>query len=261
MNKRPGPAGPTPATADSLRPILAAGGAVTDLDQTRDGQVGDARRLQVELELQAALVAEGFAGEGLAALAEYGYEFITPLIATGYIFARCRKAGFWLLPLKIPLGEQEDLAQETVAETVRAFKDYGLGQGGWQPEAGSLRPYFTVALLGQFANAWRRWLKDRMVNIGEQLVHRGMSLETLLPGLESPERGPADVCVQLDEIRRGLVGIKHKKTRVALVLTEFGYSHEEIAELLGVTPRAVEGYLRRHRLRIAAVRQQGGQRL
>jgi DNA-directed RNA polymerase specialized sigma24 family protein len=259
MNERPGPAGPTSATADSLRPMPAAGGAVTELDQARDGQAADARRAQAELELQAAIATEGFAGEGLAALAEYGYEFITPLLASGYIFTRCRKAGFWLLPLKIPLSDQEDLAQETVAEALRAFKD-GLGQGGWQPEAGSLRTYFTVALLGQFANAWRRWLKDRMVNIGEQLVHRGLPLETLMPGLDSPERGPADVCVQLDEIRRGLVGIKHKKTRVALVLTEFGYSHEEIGELLGVTPRAVEGYLRRHRLRIAAVRQQGEQK-
>lgn len=38
-----------------------------------------------------------------------------------------------------------------------------------------------------------------------------------------------------------------ERTRAALVLTDFGYTQDEIAEVLGVTRRAVEGYLRRHR--------------
>jgi RNA polymerase sigma-70 factor (ECF subfamily) len=249
MDEFPRPAGPTPATADSAQPTLAAGGTVVELDQDQGGQADAAGHLRAELKLQAALAAEGFAGEGLGALAVFGYEFIRPLVATGYIFTRCRQAGYRLLPLRIPLSEQEDLVQETVAEALRVFKDYGLER--WQPEAGSLKNYFTGALLGQFANAWRRWLNDRVTTLGGRVVHRSLPLETLPPVLESPA-DPTDAWAQLIDIRR----IKHRRTRAALVLTALGYSYEEIAELLGVTPRAVEGYLRRHRLRMAAARRQ-----
>jgi len=208
MDERPGPAGPTPTTADSPRPMPAADGTVKELGQAQNGPADADTRLQTELELRAALVAEGFAGEGFAELADYGYEFIKPLLATGYIFTRCREAGFRLLSLQIPFSEQEDLAQETVAEGLRVFKDHGLERGGWQPEGGaSLKTYFTGALLGQFANAWRRWLKDRVVDLGDQVVHRGVPLETLSPDPESPDPespdlGPAEVSVQLDELRR-----------------------------------------------------------
>jgi DNA-directed RNA polymerase specialized sigma24 family protein len=77
----------------------------------------------------------------------------------------------------------------------------------------------------------------------------------LPPVLESPA-DPTDAWAQLIDIRRSVARIKHRRTRAALVLTALGYSYEEIAELLGVTPRAVEGYLRRHRLRMAAARRQ-----
>ena len=41
------------------------------------------------------------------------------------------------------------------------FKAKGLEQwGGWRPELGaSLKTYFTRALLYQFANVWRKYLK------------------------------------------------------------------------------------------------------
>ena len=76
---------------------------------------------------------------------------------------------------------------------------------------------------------------------------------------ESPDPGPADTAAQRDEIRRGLVNIDDR-TRIALVLTEDGFEQEEIAEILGpgVTPRAVEGLLRRHRRRVAARNEEDG---
>ena len=73
-------------------------------------------------------------------------------------------------------------------------------------------------------------------------------------------RGPADTSVMYDEIRRGLAEIENPRTQAALVLTEDGYQQEEIAEILGITPRAVEGLLRRHRKRLPAQSQEGESR-
>ena len=65
------------------------------------------------------------------------------------------------------------------------------------------------------------------------------------------------MAAQHDTIRRGLAGIENPKTRAALVLTEDGYEQEEIAMILGITRRSVEGLLRRHRSRLAAENQNG----
>ena len=210
-----------------------------------------AARLRADRELRDMLAAEGFAGPAYAVfeedLASYGYRLMMDWLRSGYIFRQCRQAGVILLSLEIPFNEVEDLAQETVAEALRSFKRKGLQQGGWCPEGGaSLKTYFTRALCLQFANIWRRWLRARSVPVRE-------SLETLLSETESPGLGPAETFLQHDEIRRGLADIHSERTRIALVLAEDGYEQEEIAEILGpdVTPRSVEGYLRRHRQRLA----------
>ena len=135
MDERPGPAGAVPA-ADSPRPVTAAGGAVKERGQAQDGQAD-------ELELRDALKAEGFTGDAFGALADYGYEFIKPLLSTGYIFTRCEKEGMKLLSLPIPVTAQGELAQETVSGALRVFKDYALDGDGWKPEGGaSLKTYF-----------------------------------------------------------------------------------------------------------------------
>ena len=261
MDEFPGSAGPMPADADIMPSLTAASGTPAELDPDRDDLAASAARLQADLKLRDALVAEGFASAHYADFADYGHQYIRPLLATGYIFTRCREVGLVLLSLPIPRSEQEDLAQETVAEALRVFKDYGLERGGWRPNGGaSLKDYFTGTLLGQFANAWRRWLKAQVVRRGGQVIYRGLPLETLPYEPGSPDPGPAQLCEQRDEIRRGLADIENERTRAALVLSAEGYSQEEIAEILGVTPRAIEAYLRRHRLRVAAGSLHGGRR-
>ncbi|HUY50646.1 MAG TPA: hypothetical protein VMV92_33895 [Streptosporangiaceae bacterium] len=217
-------------------------------------------RLQADRALRDALADQGFTGPAYAAfedeLATYGHQVMTAWLATGHIFTRCREAGLSLLSLPIPFSDREDLAQETVAEALRTFRSTGLEQGGWRPEGGaSLKTYFTGALFRQFANIWRKRLRTPGASTG-------LSLETLPSDIESHDRGPAETSVQRDEIRRGLADIKSDRTRVALVLTEDGYEQEEIAEILGpdVTPRGVEGYLRRHRSHVATRNEEGEER-
>jgi len=209
-------------------------------------------RLQADRALRDALAAQGFAGPAYALfevdLASYGHRIMTAWLATGHIFARCRQVGLGLTPRPVPITEREDLVQETVAAALAAFKRRGLQEGGWRPEGGaSLKTYFTGALCHQFANIWKKRFRARADAVE-------LPLEIVPPGAAAPGPGPEDIAVQRDEIRRGLAHIESERTRAAVVLASYGYEHEEIAEILGpeVTARAVEGFLRRHRLRMAA---------
>lgn len=223
-----------------------------------DGRAELAACLQADRELRDTLAAQDFTGDAYAVfedeLAGYGHQLMMAWLASGHIFTRCRQAGLRLLSLPIPCSDREDLAQETVADALRTFKRKGLEQGGWRPEGGaSLKAYFTGALLRQFANTWKKRLRALTAS-------SALSLDTLPADPESPDPGPADTAVQRDEIRRGLVNVENDRTRIALVLTEDGFEQEEIAEILGpgVTPRAVEGLLRRHRRRAAARNEEDG---
>jgi DNA-directed RNA polymerase specialized sigma24 family protein len=239
----------TPTRAGSARPSARRGSpAMPDpLDLAER-----AGRLQADCQLRDALAAQGFAGPAYAVfeedLASYGHRVMTAWLATGYIFTLCHQAGLKLRPTPILEADHEDLAQETVAAALAAFRRNGLQQGGWRPEGGAtLKTCFTGTLCGQFANVWKQWLRTRAATTE-------LPLEMLSAGSASSGPGPENTAVRRDEIRRGLAAIENERTRVAVVLAEDGYEHEEIAEILGlsVTARAVEGYLRRHRQHKAA---------
>jgi len=257
MDDRPGPHGVMSAKVGSL-PAGARQDrvAIPDPDEIAERTA----RLQADCDLRDALAAEGFAGPAYSVfeddLAGYGYQVMMAWLATGHIFALCRQAGLGLKSLPIPVGDREDLAQETVAAALNAFRRKGLQQGGWRPEGGaSLKTYFGGALCRQFANIWKKWLRTRVISVP-------LPLEAVPPAAESPGLGPDEIVMQRDEIRRGLAGIDSERTRAAVVLAAEGYEQEEIAEILGpdVTARAVEGYLRRHRRRKTPGGEQGGSR-
>ena len=84
-----------------------------------------------------------------------------------------------------------------------------------------------------------------------------LSLHSISWDVPSRALGPDESSAQYDTIRRALNEIENPRTRAALVLTEEGYQQEEIAEILSITQRAVEGLLRRHRRHLAARNQKG----
>ncbi|WP_283133935.1 RNA polymerase sigma factor [Rhizohabitans arisaemae] len=207
-------------------------------------------RLEVDRQIRDVLAAQNFQGPAYVVFEEemvnYGYQVMMAWLANGHIFAKCAEAGFPILPAPIKIDDREDLAQETVARSIKNFKLYGLEQGGWKAELGaSLKTYFTRTLCGQFANIWRKLARTQNSGIT-------CPLDDLIE-IAIPELGPEEVVVQREEIRRGLAGIANEKTRTAIVLSMDGYEQEEIAEILGpeVTRRAVEGYLHRHRSHVA----------
>jgi DNA-directed RNA polymerase specialized sigma24 family protein len=224
-----------------------------------------ARRLEGDRKLHDALAAANFTGPVYAAFEKeyvaFGFEQMMALLRSGYIFARCREIDLYLPVRRIPARDRKELALETLERALPWFKAKGLEQGGWQPELGaSLKTYFTRALLYQFANVWRKYLKtaeEHRLKAARESAHI-VSLEALSYDIESFDPGPADIFMQREEIRRALAGIEartekaRKRTQAVLFLTENGYSQAEIAEVLGTTRSAVEGVLRRHRARIAA---------
>jgi DNA-directed RNA polymerase specialized sigma24 family protein len=243
MDQWPGPA--SAAEPAALAPASLP--RVAELAPAPDDAESPAR-LEADRKLRDALRDAGYTGPAYAVfeaeLAAYGRQVMTVLIATGLIFVRCEEDGYPLLALPIPADDREDLAQETVEKALASFKRNGLERGVWQPEKGrSLKGYFTHTLFGQFSNIWKKRVRDQQ----DQAEHCGPSLHELPSGTRSPDADPADICAQRDEVRRGLVGIGHERTRVALAMTELGYTQDEIAEVLGVTRRAVEGYMRRYR--------------
>jgi RNA polymerase sigma-70 factor (ECF subfamily) len=213
-----------------------------------------AEAVLAELQLTEVVKASGFSGPQWSvvedALIDYGYQLMTKLLGTGVIFQRCSEHGLRLCSADIPPVEQDDLAQETVVEALRVFKDSFAKGKGWDPTGGAnLRTFFARGLLLQFANIWRKRLRSKPV--GSEIT-----LDELAD-LPAADLGPHEAFVQRDEIRRGLADVSSKRTRAALVLTADGYEQEEIADILGVTPRAVEGYLRRHRKRAQQATEDG----
>jgi DNA-directed RNA polymerase specialized sigma24 family protein len=238
MDDQVGSPPPWPAAAaGSAQPEGLSG--VLDHEQVpgADDAAQSAARLRGDRKLWDVLAAEAFAGPAYAAfeeqIARYGVQIMNSGLATRYIFVLCRQVGLSLLSQPIPRCDREDLAQETVAETLRVFKSNAQNGRGWSPEGGaSLKTYFTRALCFQFANVWKKRLR------AASSTAAGLSLDSLSIEIESPEPGPAEICLERDMIRCGLAEIGDATTCAAVALTEDGYTQKEIAEILGpdVTP-------------------------
>lgn len=266
MDKRPGST-PTPTRMGSQSLEAFLGGPPVDppadLDSAENAE--NAERLEADRRLRDALAAANFTGPAYAAFegeyVAFGLEKMTALLRSGYIFARCREIDLYLPARRIPAADRKELVLETLERAVPWFKSKGLEQGGWQPELGaSLKTYFTRALLYQFANVWRKYLKaaEEYRLRAAQESARIVSLEAPPFDIESFGADPADVLIQREHIRDALASIKARtpearnRIQAVLYLKENGYSHAEIAEILGITRKVVEGVLRRHRARIAA---------
>jgi DNA-directed RNA polymerase specialized sigma24 family protein len=230
-----------------------AGDHHLDLPLSADGELlaENRSRLRADAALRDLLEQSDFSGKAYAMfeeeLARYGLQVMRGWLRGGFIFAQCGKAGVPLERRPIPDDDHEDLAQEVVAAALPVFRQKALREGGWRPDGGaSLKTYFTRSLCYQFATVWKKRLRNK-----DPAAVPGQLVDGPQPEVASPDPGPAETFLIRDEIRRGLAEMPDERTRTAVVLAEDGYQHEEIAELLGpdVSPRAVEGLLRRHRQR------------
>jgi DNA-directed RNA polymerase specialized sigma24 family protein len=176
-------------------------------------------------------------------IARYGLSVMVAWISTGSIFRQAAKLGRQV-PLPSTGLDQDDvreLAHDTVAKGFHDFCER-LRHGDWTPDGGaSLATYFIGTCTLAFPNVYRRWytLRKRVepqepVGLHSELFEKGRS------------RDPADTVAAYDEARNALDGYS-EVIRTVVILCSAGYSHAEIAELLSVSPRAVEGRLARFR--------------
>ena len=146
-------------------------------------------------------------------------------------FANCR------------IDKASEMADEIIARALNKFRDKVLRPGGWSPTGGaSLNTMFITQCILQFPNVYRHWLVE---NKRPPAVHDGLEeLEFMVAG---PDSDPAGLVVIREEIAHALEHyVKDPRVTDALILKAWGYAMREIAEMLGVTKKALDGVLQRH---------------
>jgi DNA-directed RNA polymerase specialized sigma24 family protein len=249
--------GPLAASIQLVEGVSAE--ALVPFDQLEEAS--HVQRLAADRDLVARLARQGFRGPEwdlfADVLARYGYQVIRVWILTMKIFPQLRAKG--LGGLRPPTDgrrwtseEADELALETVGTAIAKFRQNVLLADRWMPERGaSLKTFFIGQCLIRFANVYRRWLHETEPSpwAGEPIL----ALDDDDQPRETAEHGdPAAVVISHLETVRHLAQAADPRTRFVLEQVMNGYSHAEVAGLLGITAKAVEGILYRHRRRLKA---------
>jgi DNA-directed RNA polymerase specialized sigma24 family protein len=220
------------------------------------------QRLVADKELLTALQAQGLQGRDwerfVEVLARYGVDVMRAWVRSGEVFVRCARRGWGQLQAPgdgRPWGrdEAEELALETVAVAIGKFRDTVLATNRWTPEGGAtLKTFFVGQCLIRFANVYRRWLVETRPGVGPD--GPACAPIEVLDTAARPRRGaehgdPARPVIAALEVARGLEQLD-PRTRVVVCGVAEDYSYAEIAAVLGVGRKAVDGLLARHRDRL-----------
>ncbi len=199
------------------------------------------------------LAAEQFSGCAYQLFEEelfcYSYPIVLAWIRNGRIIEEAYRRG--ARGLHAPSTEwrtasaadAEDLAQETILRALRRFRDDAVAGRGWAPGKGAaLTTYFVGGCIFAFVEVYRLWSRE----LARQRL-AGREAETACLRRESVPAEPVDVVIAFEAMAERLTS--GSPVQRALFLGAAGYTQKEIAEILGTTTRAVEGWLRRHRQR------------
>jgi DNA-directed RNA polymerase specialized sigma24 family protein len=204
------------------------------------------------------LAAEDFAGPiwecFVNELADYGYGVMQAWLRTGAIFEQCRRKG---LPIAAPAAtwsedDCHDLATESVIAAIKMYQTKSLPK--WAPDGGaSLRTYFTGACILVFPTVYRSWQRKQRDQLACHAGGSGADLDDLGAPLSPPPGQPCDLILLRHQIREGLANLD-ERTRTVIIAHDYGYTHDEIADILSsneqiVTANNVAQILSRHRRR------------
>jgi hypothetical protein len=204
-------------------------------------------RLEADVELNTQLMLSSYQGPGwerfALALAEYGVQVIGAWLGgrERKIFAKCARKGIrGLVPMEYDEDDARGLANETVAKAIATFRSNVLCRGRWKPAQGaSLRTFFVGQCLFQFPNIYRKWQRGQVAayKAGRAVAAIGTDF---LPSIPDIEDGA--------ELRRHLrkLAVGGFESADALKIAHrLGYPLAEIAEILGISERGVEGRIYR----------------
>jgi DNA-directed RNA polymerase specialized sigma24 family protein len=254
-----------PADADDTTSALAVESESTEHN---DDDHEPAERLAADQQLYEALKREGFQGPAwdrfVDMLARYGVQIIRAWVLTMRIFhesARkgvkgARGSGRGGRPFTVDDADQ--LADDTVAAAIRAFRDKVLFPGRWSPSGGaSLRSFFIGQCLFAFPNAYRRWQRENQplpeLSLYDDDSVTGLLVDPADPSLTGDPAGLVEAVETRDEVLHALKDVvKNDRDQAMVVLRAAGYADREIADLLDQTEKAVEGVFYRLRKRVNA---------
>jgi hypothetical protein len=180
------------------------------------------------------------------ATASYALPIIESWILSMQIFRKCAEKN---VPCPGPPVHIKDLrkddatsmADEIVARALNKFRAKVLRAGGWSPEGGSsLNTMFITQCLFQFPNVYRHWLVESRKIPGDDLEEE---LEFVPAG---PDGDPAGLVMLRKEIDHAIGHyVKDEFIAKVLLLKSYGYTRKEIAEMIGVTEKALDGVFQR----------------
>ena len=195
-------------------------------------------RLEGDKELVFQLMLRGYTGSAWRtfgnALVQYGLQVMKVWIANGRIFDQCKRKGRGIPGGRPPKGEDEvlSLAGMVVTVALNAFRDDVLVPGRWDPSRGaSLRTFFIGQCVLRFPNEYRRWKPS----------FETAPIEGSSEHLTQPAASPSTIAA----LRLAWASMPPAAVGAMLGMVEMGYSHEEIANMIGVTKRSVDSKLYR----------------
>jgi RNA polymerase sigma factor (sigma-70 family) len=210
-------------------------------------------RREADHDLINRLAADGFAGPRydrfVTELARYAIAVLRAWMYSGAIFAMTAKHGYLLNPhdkelekLFFDSDTREELALMTVAVTLPQFRERALIDGGWRADGGAgLTTYFLGACLKTFPNELRTLRRQ------QRRWQRQDECETSIPARAGDATDdPAVITTGQISVMEAL-DRTDERARQILALRMERYSLPEIAELLGLSVRAVEAVLYRLR--------------
>lgn len=248
----------TGRTGDVGRDDLVGVGELRSLEQRDDEVSRSAERLaqlDAEKELVDELAKEQFEGPGwrryAEVLAHYGRAVVFAWLVTGEMFtqATARGRGVGPKPANFCRDDCEELAQEVVVRGLRHFQRYALKERRWDPTKGAtMKTYFIGSCIGEFSNSYRHWKRAR----GNDDVPTDPHLLT-----ERDARyavNPYDELAHAEAITSTIENLDSTDQKI-IWLYRSGYSHEEVARILGLKNKeAVAERIRRILRRIADAR-------
>ncbi|GAA4422304.1 hypothetical protein GCM10023148_23640 [Actinokineospora soli] len=253
---------PAPQAGDDPGLVAAA------RDEAERKAAESAIRRKRDLDLRNELALEDFSGVGwdrfANELARYGIAVMVVWMRTGRIFVECvrlfggarggkAKKRFALPPSPLDWSDEEraDLAAVLVTKALTTFKQEALREGGWTYSGGaSLSTYFIGTCTYEFPNAYTQWITQRRAASARDHAEQVVAETAARPA------DPATLALQADQVRRAMSRLRDDRTRVVVQLKAEGYSHAEIAEVLGEhgfageSDESVRGIWQRHRKRM-----------
>ncbi len=190
-----------------------------------------------------------------AKLAGYAVPCLHRMILDGTLVTKMAALGRPVTPtdaewraLREHADDRVDLVHEAVCLGLELFRDRGVLREKWDPQREtSLRTYFVNGCLLVLPNVLRAWRRSRSHTVPTV----ALDLESIRMHVEADPRSAlpdiVDQLIHTEELEAELDRMSEKLAAAVRMRLETEWSWTEIAPRIGISPRALEGLLHRHR--------------